>query len=242
MESCSGIGRTDFSAEGNGLRCEKLRSWADKATFWEFMAFSFRYPGDALVGAVESGEWAEAGKEILEMMGVVASPLLDDDLMSPHEESQGRCLQGLRIEATRLFVGLPDPCCSPYEGVWRAADDGVRALLFVNPHSIEVESFCKSCGLGRPDGTNEPLDHIVGECELLEYLAAVEAGMLDSDVRQHARAEFPGGSAKAAYEKFIDEHIVKWVPRFAEQVAKETRAPFYRAAAFVLAESLKESC
>ncbi len=65
---------------------------------------------------------------------------------------------------------------SPYEGVWRAADDGVQALLFVNPHSMEVERFMRSCGLGRPEGTNEPLDHVATECELLEHLALRAAG------------------------------------------------------------------
>ncbi|MEI3231974.1 MAG: molecular chaperone TorD family protein [Gordonibacter pamelaeae] len=63
-------------------------------------------------------------------------------------------------------MGAPEPAVSPYEGVWRAADDGVQALLFVNPHSMEVERFMRACGLGRPEGTNEPLDHVATECEL----------------------------------------------------------------------------
>ena len=45
-----------------------------------------------------------------------------------------------------------------YEGVWAAEADGVQPLLFVNPRSMEVERFMRSCGLGRPEGTNEPLD------------------------------------------------------------------------------------
>ena len=49
----------------------------------------------------------------------------------------------LRTEATRLFVGAPNPVASPYEGVWRAEDDGVQPLLFVNPHSMDVDANFK---------------------------------------------------------------------------------------------------
>lgn len=170
-------------------------------------------------------------------------------------------LHALRAEATRLFVGAPEPACSPYEGVWRAADDGVQPLLFVNPHSMEVERFCRSCGLGRPEGTNEPLDHAAAECELLEHLslrAAAEAeGAGDHGAAPAsepapaepasgdaptepapalpAPADLPGGSPQAAYALFLDEHTRVWMPRFAASVAAESRHPLYRSAAELLA-------
>lgn len=150
----------------------------------------------------------------------------------------------LRAEATRLFVGAPEPLCSPYEGVWRAADDGVQALLFVNPHSMDVERFCKACGLGRPEGTNEPLDHVATEFELLEYLAlraAVDAaGEPADDVDAGepgdvvASADLPGGSPAAAYDQFMDEHVRTWAPRFADKAADEARLGFYPQAGSLL--------
>ena len=140
--------------------------WATRATAWELAALSFRYPGPELEGAVASGEWAEAAREIVGALG----------LALPEGFGAGASAEGLRPEATRLFVGAPEPAVSPYEGVWRAADDGVRALLFVNPHSMEVERFMRACGLGRPEGTNEPLDHVATECELMEHLALRAAG------------------------------------------------------------------
>ncbi|MVN62794.1 TorD/DmsD family molecular chaperone, partial [Gordonibacter urolithinfaciens] len=139
----------------------------------------------------------------------------------------------LRPEATRLFVGAPEPAVSPYEGVWRAADDGVQALLFVNPHSMEVERFMRGCGLGRPEGTNEPLDHVATECELMEHLALRAAGA-EPPGGAPAGADLPGGSPEAAYGAFLEGHARTWMPRFAERVAAETRAPFYRDAATFL--------
>ena len=197
--------------------------WAARATAWELAALSFRYPGPELEGAVASGEWAEAAREIAGALG----------LALPEGFGAGASAEGLRPEATRLFVGAPEPAVSPYEGVWRAADDGVQALLFVNPHSMEVERFMRACGLGRPEGTNEPLDHVATECELMEHLALRAAGA-EPPEGAPAGADLPGGSPEAAYGAFLEGHARTWMPRFAERVAAETRAPFYRDAAAFL--------
>ncbi|MBC2889858.1 molecular chaperone TorD family protein [Gordonibacter massiliensis] len=147
-------------------------------------------------------------------------------------------LRSLRAEATRLFVGAPDAACSPYEGVWRAADDGVQALLFVNPHSMEVERFARACGLGRPEGTSEPLDHAATECELLQHLAMLEAGIAAPPEGMDP-ADLPGGSPAAAYASFLEEHARVWMPRFADRLAAESREPFYRAAAQLLSAAVR---
>ncbi|GAA6489881.1 MULTISPECIES: TorD/DmsD family molecular chaperone [Gordonibacter] len=197
--------------------------WAARATAWELAALSFRYPGPELEGAVASGEWAEAAREIAGALG----------LALPEGFGAGASAEGLRPEATRLFVGAPEPAVSPYEGVWRAADDGVQALLFVNPHSMEVERFMRACGLGRPEGTNEPLDHVATECELMEHLALRAAGA-EPPEGAPAGADLPGGSPEAAYGAFLEGHARAWMPRFAERVAAESRVPFYRDAAAFL--------
>ena len=191
--------------------------WQVRAVAWELLALSFRYPESGLAEVVASGEWADAADEV--------AAALDAEAL----------LHALRAEATHLFVGAPDPVVSPYEGVWRAADDGVQALLFVNPHSMEVERFCKACGLGRPEGTNEPLDHVATECELLEYLALLAGGLAAPAEGAPAPEALPGGSPAAAYDEFLRDHALTWMPRFAEKTASEARLPFYRAGAHLLA-------
>ena len=177
--------------------------WGVRAAAWELAALSFRYPGAELAGAVASGEWAEAAREIAGALGLALPEGLGEGLSG--RSGPEDALHALRPEATRLFVGAPEPAVSPYEGVWRAADDGVQALLFVNPHSMEVERFMRSCGLGRPEGTNEPLDHVATECELLEHLALRAAGAEPPEGAQ-AGSGLPGGSPAAAYGAFLEEH------------------------------------
>ena len=205
--------------------------WQARAAAWELAALSFRYPGAELAGAVASGEWAEAAREIAGALGLALPEGLGEGLTGPF--GPGDALRALRPEVTRLFVGAPEPACSPYEGVWRAADDGVQALLFVNPHSMEVERFMRGCGLGRPEGTNEPLDHVATECEFLEHLA-LRAGGAEPPEGAPADADLPGGSPEAAYGAFLEEHARAWMPRFAGAVAGESRVPFYRDAAAFL--------
>ena len=193
--------------------------WQARAAMCELLALSFRYPEDkVLAEAIASGEWGEAADEIASALGIdwtaATAPGAAEVAALPDPDD---IQKELRPEATRLFVGAPEAACSPYEGVWRAKAEGVQPLLFVNPHSMAVERFCKSCGLGRPEGTNEPLDHVATECELLEHLAL--------------RA---GGSPAAAYGAFLEEHARAWIPRFAEAVAAESRVPFYRDAAAFL--------
>lgn len=223
-------------------------TWQARAALCELLALSFRYPDDMLVGAIASGEWGEAAEEIAGALGLAwpadgAPGAAEAAAVDDPDELK----HALRAEATRLFVGAPEPLCSPYEGVWRAADDGVQALLFVNPHSMDVERFCKACGLGRPEGTNEPLDHVATEFELLEYLAlraavdaAAEAGdpVEDADEGEPgdvvASADLPGGSPAAAYDQFMDEHVRTWTPRFADKAAEDARLGFYPQAGSLL--------
>lgn len=209
--------------------------WQIRATAWELAAFSFRYPTSELVEAVASGEWLAAAREIAEALGIalpegfgegmssVENPLADASVDSFFHE--------LRAEATRLFVGPSEPACSPYEGVWRAKAEGVKPLLFVSTHAMEVERFVKSCGFTRPEGTNDPFDHVATECELLEALAlrAVQ-GAGDADESGSGN----GASASGLYAQFLNEHMRAWVNDFCTALSKETREPFYRAAAMYL--------
>lgn len=263
--------------------CEYVEGteWAIRAAAWELAALGLRYPTMELAEIAVSGEWVDAAEEVaivldmplpddfgestLEFVDEVAStdvegpdgePVVEYVLEMPSEEELDAYMHKMRAEATRLLIGAPKPAVSPFEGVQRAEAEGVQPLLFVNPHSMAVERFMKSCGLGRPEGTNEPLDHVATECEFLQHLAlradedallaeAMEAGDEEqaAAVRQLREADapelpdsanLPGGSAAAAYEQFEREHAFVWMPGFAKSLEAEARVPFFKDVALFL--------
>ncbi|WP_241156486.1 MULTISPECIES: molecular chaperone [unclassified Adlercreutzia] len=258
MRAAQDVGDT---ARGARPDAEITEAWAVRAAACELLALTLRYPGATLAEAAASGEWLDAAREIAAALGLAlpggfgaglpsaegehagagcegpgadgaagASPAAAGSRPAPSAEE---LLRALRPEATRLFVGAPEPACSPYEGVWRAQAEGVPALLFVNPHSMEVERFCRACGLGRPEGTNEPLDHVATELELMCRLAVQAAGGAAGG--GGSEGELPGGSPAAAYDELLNEHVLAWMPGFAARLADEARHPLYVAAAQLLA-------
>ena len=192
-----------------------------RATAYELLAFTFRYPGPELAEAAASGEWADAAREVAEALALELPEGWGEGLAGYGGRDAGELLHALRAEATRLFVGAPEPAVSPYEGVWRATDDGVQALLFVNPHSMEVERFMKSCGVGRPEGTNEPLDCADAELEFLQYLASLELEAVregDDEAALKARRDSLG---------FLQSHLLSWIDDFRKEVEKHADTSFY---------------
>lgn len=216
--------------------------WAVRASAWELAALTFRHPEAALAQAVASGEWADAAEELAAALGAELPASFAEDARANAGGDADALLHALCAEATHLFVGAPDPVANAYEGMWRAEDDGVQALLFVNPHSMDVERFCRACGLGRPKGTNEPLDHVATEAELLQYLAALAAGIAQPVETSPELGDLPGGSPAGAYARFFEEHACVWMPRFAQKTAEESRIPFFRAAGAFLAAVAGRAC
>lgn len=197
--------------------------WQARAEMCELLAMALRYPDGTLAGAVASGEWAEAAREVASVLEVEVPCGEDDEDLAAGMRAD-EILHALRVEATRLFIGAPTPAVSPYESIWRAPE-GAEAVLFVSKSAMAVERFCAHVGLGRPEGTNEPLDHIATELELLSYIAAhaCAGDLLDNGT-------IPGD----AYARFRREHLDVWAGRFCDALAARTRLPFYRAVAGLL--------
>ncbi len=219
-----------------GMPCSCTDDWSLVATTCEFLAFSFRYPNDESVEAIASGDWADALCELRGAWGLSPDPEAEILARFASEHEPGALLRTMRQEATRLFIGPPLPLVSPYESVWLASRTHTAPLLFVSPSAVAVEKFCFACGLGRPQGTNESLDHIASELELLQYLASIEARVIDSSSCNVLPSQFPGGSAAEAFALFLVEHVEKWVGAFALDLERTTDLAVYRAAARLLRE------
>lgn len=202
-------------------------NWIGKAELFEALSLAYRYYDKDMAEAVSSGAYADALCGAIEVAG------LGDELASEVRELLAayrgadveQLFHALRKENTRLFVGAPHAAVSPYAGVWYAEDVGVQPVLFVNKESMAVERFMESCGAGRPEKTNEPLDHIAAELEFLEYLCLDRAGVINKDADV-----VPDGS----YESFYEERFISFAKRFAQAVAHASDEPLLLAAGKVV--------
>lgn len=168
-----------------------------------------RPPSEELLGALSPGivrggprvSEMERGLEMLKKGS--AAPLMD-----------------LVCEYTRLFAGpraLPAP---PYESVYRSAD----RLVMQGP-TMEVRGRYRRAGLEMKDTGKGPDDHVSAEFEFMEYLC----GRIEEALKK--------GDEKRALEylneqkEFLEEHILKWVPAFCQDIFENTTSDFYKGAA-----------
>lgn len=199
--------------------------WVNKAFLYELLERAFAFTARDTVDALADGAYAGA------LLDAVGSNGLDGalaeevraDLAGYAGRDPEELWHELRTEYTRLFVGAPEPLVSPYAGIWYAHEVGVDPVLFVNKESMAVERTMQACGVRRPQGTNEPLDHIATECEFLNCLCLVRAGAVELH-----------GAPEDAYETFYSERFAWWKDRFAQAVLAGAHEGLMCAAARVL--------
>ena len=201
--------------------------WIGKAELFEALSLAYQYCQKETVEALSSGDYADALCEAVVATGIgegLASEVREK-LASYRGADVEPLFHALRVENTRLFIGAPHAAVSPYAGIWYAEDVGVPPVLYVNKESMAVERFMESCGAARPEGTNEPLDHIGTELEFLAYLCLDRAGAVNKDADV-----VPEGS----YERFYGERFILFAKRFAEAVDRNSDEPLLHAAGAVL--------
>lgn len=135
----------------------------------------------------------------------------------------------LASEFQRLFVGpgrLPAP---PWESVYRSVD----RLLF-DEHTIEVRQAYAAAGLAAPEPGREPDDHVGLEFDFVATLAARAVAAADEGDDSEA------GSAAEAVGAFLDDHLCRWAPTWAGQLAVSAEQDFYRGAALLAVDLLDQ--
>ena len=142
---------------------------------------------------------------------------LGDDFFQRNEEE---LLEEMAVEYTRLFLG-PGKHVSPHESVHLQRDDAGQGQLW-GESTVEVKKFIESSGLDYRSEYKGLPDHISVELEFMQRVALRE---------EQARRE--GDNDGARYflkieKKFLEEHLIHWIPIFCEKVIAEAELSFYR--------------
>lgn len=147
---------------------------------------------------------ARMGTTILDELG---DPLIKKKAEALFITAEKADSEDLQVEYVRLFDYKP--VCPPYESTCRREIKGqeLTADLVASYRQAGVEC----------DDAMIP-DHISVEFEFMHYLAYKES----------SPDEAPSKGWKEMERKFLKEHILKWVPKFCNQLCREGKDPYNR--------------
>ena len=179
------------------------RSYAYRV-FWRLFADR---PDAAVVEAVRGESFLDSLKIVIgdggscKEIGAVTDYLrdLDSDV----------AVERLRVEYERQFFSPGKHAAYPWESM-NVDGDGI---LF-QQCTLDVRREYARYGLVSKKLHSEPEDHIALEAD---FLLQLSLRMLES----------PATAILMDSKRFIEEHAAAWLPRYLEQAAKGTEAPFY---------------
>lgn len=139
-------------------------------------------------------------------------------------------IEFLKIDFSKLFVGPYTLLAAPYGSVYL---EGERKVM--GESTLDVINRYREAGLETAKNFKDAPDHITAELEFMYYLIFKELeGFSDSDT---ARAV--GFVQKQKY--FLEDHLMAWVPEFADSIRKYGENRFYPYLAEATESFLKES-
>lgn len=119
------------------------------------------------------------------------------------ERDVAKMYEQLCCEYTRLFIG-PVPAMFPYESMYIDGSMMSKSLL-------DVKKEYRRAGVSRSRSYPEPEDHIAMELAFMSYLC-----------------HDPYKESLAMQREFLHDHLLKWVPRFCDDLCDKTTSDFFR--------------
>jgi len=147
-------------------------------------------------------------------------------------QPEEKLLETLAIEFARLFIG-PGQHISPHESVH--LEGGKDGALWGDA-TVKVQQFIESTGLSHKCEYRGLPDHISVELEFMQIVSKEAA-------QRWKKNDYYGSENCLKIEqKFLKEHLSKWVPFFCNKVIKKTQLTIYRETAIFTKNFIKFAC
>ncbi len=124
------------------------------------------------------------------------------DMVKIHEK--------LTDEYTRLFLGPGSPSIPPYESMYIDGE-------MMGPSLLKLKKDYRNAGIAKSKEYMEPEDHIAFELKFMQYLC--EEMLKNGECRS---------KCSALQKKFMEDHLLKWVPDFCDDLYKSEKSDFYK--------------
>ena len=125
----------------------------------------------------------------------------------------------LTVDYTRLFLGPPSPRVKPYASSWLPSKSRTGEE---DPNPLVVIEFYRQGGFDVDERFQDLPDHVAVELEFL-YLLTFRRNRAqhDHDIESMNRAA-------SLRDRFLNEHLLRWIVPFSEAVTNEAESSFYR--------------
>jgi TorA maturation chaperone TorD len=176
------------------------------------------------------------------LLNLAASPALADlshgaavESLRHYAASYAGDLEGVQQEFHDLFTVPLGRYVTPYESVYRderlVGEERVRGLL-MGPSALAVVHTYRENGFALSPECTELPDHIGVELSFMSLLCRREC-----EARQASDATSVE-QACACEVRFLEEHLLCWVPHLRERIAANASSDFYRGIAYLTEDFL----
>jgi TorA maturation chaperone TorD len=172
-----------------------------------------REPDQALLTALQEVDFPDGlGLRLRSEHGLQAQTIMAEALSQLSAPIEQETLDRLAVDFAEIYLthGLR---ASPYESVWLDDDHLAR-----QEPMFQVRSYYRRHGLAAADWSERADDHIVLQLLFLRHLLHDPS---PETVREAA--------------SFMDEHLLRWIDRFAEQVTARCATPYFAGVATLTA-------
>ncbi|OGQ97896.1 MAG: hypothetical protein A2505_05190 [Deltaproteobacteria bacterium RIFOXYD12_FULL_55_16] len=176
---------------------------------------------------------AEPSKELLEQLLKIETTEPENDIdrglelmrrdVQKNRNQLDEYLEELAVEFARLFLGPQNPVAIPFASFYLSE---TRQLM--TEVTIEVRRQYLEAGMAVKNLYQIPDDHLAIELEFAAWLADETAKNLKKGDTGMA------SESGARLESFLQEHLAKWLPLFADRLSAGTKSDFYQGAAMAL--------
>jgi len=125
-------------------------------------------------------------------------------------------LEPLKVNFSKLFVGPYKLSAAPYGSVYL---EGERKMM--GDSTLDVKSRYREAGLNTAETFKDAPDHISAELEFMYYL-------IFKELEAFASADVETAIGFIQRQKsFLEDHLMAWVPEFANNIIKNAENLFY---------------
>jgi DMSO reductase family type II enzyme chaperone len=178
-----------------------------RSKVYEILSVCFVYPDHESFSYMTRGMLQDLKAYLTKMphMKIAARSFESFESALEAEAAKGK-LQDLQVEHTSAFISPhPEIPCPPYESIYV---ENVRRVM--GPPAIDVRRRYEEQGLAISKGFKDLPDHISAELEFMHHLAYREAQV------KSTRKDRVALSLRENEKSFLTDHLLKWLPRFAD--------------------------